>query len=130
MKDLNGYPSTRSVYYRYLRVIKRLKSGLNTEADPTSSSSGSFSASCSFPQRLQKQGLSSRSPSRSNRRENEWFKLISNRDFNREKLSKFKCNVELWPILLKGNNWHQYYQWIFHTHRLSLSNSICYHLIL
>ena len=58
-----------------------------------------------------------------------WFKLNSNRDSNREKLLYFKCSIAVWPIPLKGNNWHHYYKWIFRTHRLSHSTWIRYHLI-
>ena len=58
-----------------------------------------------------------------------WFKLILNSDFNREELLKFKCSISVWLIPLKGNNWHQYYKWIFRTHRLSHCTWIRYHLI-
>ena len=37
-----------------------------------------------------------------------WFKLISNRVFNREKRLYLKCNIAIRPIPLKGNNSHQY----------------------
>ena len=93
-------------------------------------SSGSFTTSCSFIQRLQR--LSEAvvvEPVKRKTSEFIWFKLTLNRDFNGENFFSLSVALLYDPFRSMANNWHQYCKLIFRIHRLSHSAWNRYHLI-
>ena len=48
-----------------------------------------------------------------------WFKLTSNKDFNRENFLSVTAALPYDPFRSMANNWHQHFKLIFRMHRLS-----------
>ena len=94
-------------------------------------SSGSFTTSCSFLKDCKGWGAVVVEPVKWKTCKFIWFKLNSNRDFNKENFFSLSTALSYDPFRSMANNWHQYNdcKLIFCMHRLSHSAWIRYHLI-